>query len=545
MIDETDTIHSTTNSTSDIRVRELEADNARLMQQVSLLTSILNALPQAIFWKDTNLTFQGANRALAAVAGYDNPDDLVGKTDYDLPCKPEEAAFFRECDQRIMDTDTPEYNIVEPILNAQHEQRWLRTSKIPLHADDGSVMGVLGMFEDITDSKQLEESLKESEYRYQNMFERATIGMFRSLPDGKLVDANNAAAHMIGYESPAEVIDSLTDLGTQLYSSLDERTRVLEALRRNQGRAIVEARFRRRDGSIMIGKLNIWVVMDDQGNAKFMEGFIEDITDQKRVEEELRVFKALIENAPDAIGIATPDATITYANPAFRRLCGYDDDLIGLDFHQIYPEHDHAALDETVTCIIEQGSWQGKQTWLNKDGQQVPVLTSAFLLTDDAGTPVAMPAIFHDLTVMQQIEQERALLQEQMIETQQMAIRELSSPLLPLADNVLALPLVGTVDSTRAQLIMETLLEGIAESHAELAIVDITGLKVVDTQVAQALVQTAQAVRLLGAQIVLTGIQPQIAQTLVHMGADLSGVVTRSTLQSGIAYAMGERRNGA
>lgn len=85
---------------------------------------------------------------------------------------------------------------------------------------------------------------------------------------------------------------------------------------------------------------------------------------------------------------------------------------------------------------------------------------------------------------------------------------------------------------------METLLEGIAAHQAEVVIVDITGVKVVDTQVAQALVQTAQAVRLLGARIILTGIQPQIAQTLVHLGADVGNIITRSTLQSGITYAL-------
>ncbi len=138
-----------------------------------------------------------------------------------------------------------------------------------------------------------------------------------------------------------------------------------------------------------------------------------------------------------------------------------------------------------------------------------------------------------------QDEVERMELQAQIIQTQQAAIRELSTPLLPLAEKVIVMPLVGTIDSKRAQQIMEMLLEGVATQHAETVIIDITGVRVVDTQVAQAFIQTAQAVRLLGAQVVLTGIQPQIAQTLVHLGADLSGIVTRSTLQAGINYGMG------
>lgn len=140
-----------------------------------------------------------------------------------------------------------------------------------------------------------------------------------------------------------------------------------------------------------------------------------------------------------------------------------------------------------------------------------------------------------------ELEQKTLLLQqkqEQIIDTHELAIRELSTPLLPLAHNILVMPLIGTVDGTRAQNIMETLLEGIAVHRATITIIDITGVKLVDTQVAQALIHTAQAVQLLGAQVVLTGIKPEMAQTLINLGADLSGITTQSTLQSGVSYAM-------
>ena len=88
---------------------------------------------------------------------------------------------------------------------------------------------------------------------------------------------------------------------------------------------------------------------------------------------------------------------------------------------------------------------------------------------------------------------------------------------------------------------METLLEGIGEQHASIAILDITGVRVVDTQVANALIRTAQAAQLLGARVILTGITPEVAQTLVQLGIDLRSVATRSTLQSGIAYALARR----
>jgi anti-anti-sigma regulatory factor/ligand-binding sensor protein len=141
-----------------------------------------------------------------------------------------------------------------------------------------------------------------------------------------------------------------------------------------------------------------------------------------------------------------------------------------------------------------------------------------------------------------ELEQERADLHQQIIEAQNAALRELSAPLLPISECVVLMPLIGSIDTYRVQQIMDTLLEGVARYRADVAILDITGVAVVDTQVANALIHAAQAVQLLGAQVVLTGIGPAMAQTLVGLGADLSDVVTRGDLQSGIAYAM--RRMG-
>ena len=100
---------------------------------------------------------------------------------------------------------------------------------------------------------------------------------------------------------------------------------------------------------------------------------------------------------------------------------------------------------------------------------------------------------------------------------------------------------LNRIDSNRAQQVIETLLAGVAASRAATAILDLTGVQVVDTQVANALLRAAQAVKLLGARVVLTGIRPEIAQTLVGLGLDLSGITTRATLQSGIAFALAGR----
>lgn len=131
---------------------------------------------------------------------------------------------------------------------------------------------------------------------------------------------------------------------------------------------------------------------------------------------------------------------------------------------------------------------------------------------------------------------------EQLIARQQEELLELSTPVIKLWDGVLAVPMIGTLDSNRTQLVMEALLQRIVETEASLAIIDITGVPTVDTLVAQHLLKTVTAIRLMGADCIISGIRPQIAQTIVHLGIDLQSVSTKATLADALALAL--KRNG-
>ncbi|HME19781.1 MAG TPA: STAS domain-containing protein [Acetobacteraceae bacterium] len=134
-----------------------------------------------------------------------------------------------------------------------------------------------------------------------------------------------------------------------------------------------------------------------------------------------------------------------------------------------------------------------------------------------------------------------ARIREGVITRQQQELLELSTPVVELWDGILALPLIGTLDSARTQIVMESLLERIVTSGAEIAIIDITGVPTVDTLVAQHLIKTISAARLMGADCILSGIRPQIAQTIVHLGLELN-VVSKATMADALALAL--RRAG-
>jgi CheY-like chemotaxis protein/anti-anti-sigma regulatory factor len=134
-------------------------------------------------------------------------------------------------------------------------------------------------------------------------------------------------------------------------------------------------------------------------------------------------------------------------------------------------------------------------------------------------------------------EQDRARLQEEVIRMQAAMLEELSTPLIPLSDAVVIMPLVGTIDAKRAEQILAVVSQGVVSKGARVAIIDITGVPTVDTHVASVLIRASQAVRLLGAEVVLTGIRARVARALVELGVDLGGLVTRGSLQAGITYA--------
>lgn len=261
------------------------------------------------------------------------------------------------------------------------------------------------------------------------------------------------------------------------------------------------------------------------------------------LEQSLITAQTLVDNALDGITLTSMEGRVIYANAAFRALSGFGDSAVGRTLEEYYTPEEYARLAaEVLPVLLERGSWSGVLQIRRLDGTEWMGQTSSFLLKDGAGAPAGMAGFFRDVTAQLESERAQRRLQEELIRAQQRALRALGTPLMPIAERVIAMPLVGDIDTERASQIMEVLLHGIADHRADVAILDITGVKVVDTQVADALLRAARSARLLGAEVVLTGMRPQVSQTLVGLGVDLDGIVARSNLKSGIAYALSRRR---
>jgi rsbT co-antagonist protein RsbR len=388
---------------------------------------------------------------------------------------------------------------------------------------------VLATVRDITRHKEQERQLT----LFKTLVDNATDGIAVADLNGTLSYVNDSYKAMHGYD------DYTGKAVTEFIAEEDHpRTKQLLADVQEHGRAQVEMQRKRQDGSRFPTQNAAFLIYDPQGAAQAIAAIVHDMSEVRQAEHELHLYKEVIENAPDGIALANSDGYITYANPSYNRLLGYEN-AVGLHHMDITPADGASRMQEVGQHIFQEGFWQGYYTYQRKDSTIFTGHLSTFAISTTEDETTIIGAITRDVTEELRAEEERRALQQQVITAQQTAIRELSTPLIPLSDHVVLMPLVGSLDTQRVNQVMETLLEGIAAYQADIAIVDITGVSVVDTQVANALVQAAQAVQLLGAQTVLTGIGPAMAQSLVHLGANLQSIITRGRLQNAVEWALG------
>jgi PAS domain S-box-containing protein len=276
----------------------------------------------------------------------------------------------------------------------------------------------------------------------------------------------------------------------------------------------------------------------------------------RRNEQQAAIFRALAEHATDGIFMSTPEGQITYANRAGYELFGQDyeqQELTGTEFIALIPMPNGNGEDEpsvstadqkTLLTASQAGGWRGELRQQRQDGSTFDAHNTMFAIRADNGEQVALAAIIRDITDQKQAELERGRLQQKVIDAQRQALKELSTPIIPVMDapngagSIIVMPLIGSIDSMRAGDITRSLLAGISKYRAKVVILDVTGVPIIDSGIANHLNKTIQAARLKGAHTIVTGISDAVAETIVDLGIDWSDVETLSDLQTGLLVAL-------
>lgn len=362
--------------------------------------------------------------------------------------------------------------------------------------------------------------------------------------DGRIVECNRAFAASIGRTREETLGMPLSDIDP----SPPERIGALIGQILQTGSHRFRSQHRHKDGHVLDVEISAHVVTV-HGEPSCIAAFSHPIAEQLRRAQALfaseQKIRALFEHSSNLLCTLSPQGEVLECNGAMRAYFSlpegaatgerlWDVRYIGTD----------TALGERVRALVQAAAHEPVRAELEfaaGDGITVTVIDLRVKpVRDAAGQTILLIAEGSDISVLKRAEAERLRMQAQVIRAQQDTIRELSTPLIPLEAGIVVMPLVGRLDAVRMQQVIERLLAGVAAQRAQTVILDITGVPGVDAEVAASLVRAAQAVRLLGAQVMLSGIRPEVAQMLVAVGTDLGpsqAIQTCSSLQSGLVLA--------
>ena len=385
-------------------ITPLKQAEKALREKEAFLRLLLDNLPLAIFWKDTNSVYLGCNTQFAENLNLGNVASILGKTDYELPYSRALAARFQQQDRQVFEFDQPLLDLIEVNTLTVACQSWTRSNKIPIHNADGTVIGVLGTIEDITDRHQTEEVIR----LQLAAIETCTEGIAVLNASGEFVYLNQAHAQCFGYDQAAALLGK----NWRTHYDHDEvkryETEIFPALQQNgcwQG----EATARRRDGSTFAEELSITLLEDDG-----LLCVCRDVSERKQAEAALKQaeekYRSIVENAVEGIFQTTPEGHYLTANSMLAKIYGYASPqeltttLIDIR-HQLYVEPQRR--DEFSRLLQAQDAvFDFESQVYCKDGSIIWIAEDARAIRDQDGDLLGYEGTVEDITQRKRAETE-------------------------------------------------------------------------------------------------------------------------------------------
>jgi len=275
-------------------ITERKRAEEALRESEYMLRIIVNTVPQSIFWKDKASVYLGCNQVFSKAVGFADPEQIVGKTDFDLPFPKAEAEAYRTDDAKVITSGTPKLHIIEPMQQADGGRLWIDTSKMPLLDAKQEIRGVLGIYENITERKQAEEALRDSEEKYRVLFEGSAQGiMMVDVETVRFAYANPSICRMLGY-SEAELLQlGIADIHPK--DSLEQVMIEFESFKQGEKTFSSALPCLRKDGVVFYA--DVAAAHSIIHDRKYVVGFFTDMTERKQVDDALRETNRLLEQA--------------------------------------------------------------------------------------------------------------------------------------------------------------------------------------------------------------------------------------------------------
>lgn len=373
------------------------------------------------------------------------------------------------------------------------------------------------------------------------LFDDAPYGVLVTRPDGRIVACNRHVATMLGYTRDELHGHHFNDFThpEDLHIGLG----VIRAIHAGDGsHATLEKRYVRRNGDVLWTHLNIGVIRNEEGKVDFFVATFEDVSKERQqrdalLESEQRI-KGLLEAIPYALFCVNLEGLCVYYKPARDGAAGALLTFIGKKLDDMLPSDIAAMLLDTVRAVLSKNEAFAVDYQLS-DGIGLRHY-EAHVAPYGVNEAIVLAL---DVTDRRESERSQAEAQASLIAGQRDVLRQISTPLMPIARGVIAMPLVGPVDRERAQQMLSTLMQGVTSQSARTVIIDIAGVPNVDIEVAELLARATQVVQLLGAEVLFTGIRPDVARNIIALGIDLTTFQSAGSFQTAIAIAMRRARN--
>jgi len=393
-------------------ITERKRTEAERVRQAGLITSLLDSIPDIIFFKDTKGVYLGCNPPFAEFAGK-SKDEIIGKTDYDLFDK-ETATLFRSFDNEMLKQKQSRHN-EEWITYPDGRKKLIDTLKTPYWASDGSLIGILGISRDITVRKEAEEALQLSSEKWEAIIAASPDGIGIVALDGTVQYASDKLAVMYGF--PADQKNSIIDQSIFRFTDPSNhqilKENITKLLESRGGSNITEYQTVRTDNSRIYVDTNSTVLYDSKGNPSSILFIQRDVTKRKQAEEALSneraLFRTIIDLIPDAVYVKDLEGRKILANPKEVQFAGKssEHEIIGqTDFNLYSDEASNRALDEDQ-LVLNSGTpiMDNEGTLIDKEGISHWILVSKVPLRDIHGKITGLVGVTRDISARKMIEE--------------------------------------------------------------------------------------------------------------------------------------------
>lgn len=387
-------------------ITERKRIEEELSKHQHMLSHILNSIPQSIFWKDRNSVYLGCNEVFAKEAGLETPEQIVGKTDFELPWLEAETEAYRADDREVIESNRPKPHIIETVQRADGTRLWVDTSKIPLNNEKGEVYGILGVYEDITERKRVDEEIR----RLTHAIEQSPVSVIITNTVGEIEYVNPKFTEMTGY-----TIDEVRGRNPRILKSgetkSEQYTHLWESITSGkQWRG--EFHNRKKNGELFWESASISPVRNEKGVITHFIAIKEDMTEQKRIATALKEseeqYRTLVATVPDIIIKTDLEGNVNFINDAFLQSQAYPpvEQLIGKNLLTfISPEQRKRAI-ENLRLRVERQLGPMQYQIQFETGIQIDCEVNGNVLRDTNGKPYGMVYVFRDITARKQFEKE-------------------------------------------------------------------------------------------------------------------------------------------